>query len=340
MANRPNGQGKPSLAEVAKMTGVSISTVSKVANGGANVSDATRERVEHALKERGYVTPRKRRGSTTPVTVLARDMYSPYTLDVLRGAIDAAETSQLDVTVAVYPDDARDLRWIDELHAAGRRGVIAITSTLDDAERARFAAHRIPLVVIDPLSNPEEDTYSIGATNWAGGVSATEHLTELGHRRIAILSGYPEAMASRARLSGFLAGLAAAGVEPDPELELPGDFTFDSGLELGEKVLARDPRPTAVVTASDSQALGVLEAARRAGLRVPADLSVIGFDDLIMAQMSSPPLTTVRQPLDLMGAAAVETLAALLAGSTPRSHHTELATRLVVRSSTGPVAMG
>jgi LacI family transcriptional regulator len=263
-------------------------------------------------------------------------MHSPYTLDVLRGAIEAAAASQIDIAVSVYPQDARDLHWIDELQATGRRGAIAITSMLDDEERARFAAQGMPLVVIDPLSNPDEGTYSIGATNWAGGLSAIEHLLGLGHRRIAILTGYPDAMASRARLSGYRAGLATAEVDLSPDLELPGDFTFDSGLELGERVLALRPRPTAVVAASDFQALGVLEAARRAGLRIPEDLSVVGFDDLIMAQMSSPPLTSVRQPLDLMGAAAVETIAALLAGSAPRSHHTELATRLVVRASTGP----
>ncbi|WP_116952712.1 LacI family DNA-binding transcriptional regulator [Jiangella endophytica] len=334
MSNRGANRKKPSLADVAQIAGVSISTVSKVANGSADVSDVTRQRVERILKERRYVATKKRRGSLTPVAVLARDMHSPYTLDVIRGAVDAAAPAQVDINVSLHPDDARDLRWIDELHAAGRRGVIAITSVLDEQQRQRFAGHGLPLVVIDPLNNPDEDTYSVGATNWAGGLAATEHLLELGHRRIVMLSGFEAALASRARVSGYRAALNGAGREHDEPLVVPGDFTYDSGLELAAEVLAAPDRPTAIFAASDFQALGVIEAARRAGLRVPEDLSVIGFDDLIMAQMSSPPLTSVRQPLDLMGATAVETIVALLAGSTARPHHTELATRLMVRGST------
>ncbi|UFU03257.1 LacI family transcriptional regulator [Ruania suaedae] len=337
MAERAARRKKPSLAEVATATGVSISTVSKVANGSADVSDVTRERVERILKERGYVATRKRRGSMTPVAMLARDVHSPYTLDVLRGAIEAAARAQIDLSVSIYPDDAGDLGWIDELHAAGRRGVIAITSVLNDAQRTRFAEHRLPLVVIDPLSNPDEETYSVGATNWAGGMAAAEHLLELGHRRIAVLGGLPEAMASVARISGFRAAMNAADVPHSAGSVLDGDFTYDSGLDFGLRLLERDEPPTAIIASSDFQALGVIEAARRRGVRVPEDLSVIGFDDLIMAQMSSPPLTSVRQPLDQMGATAVETVAALLSGVTTRPRRTELATRLVVRGSTGPV---
>lgn len=334
MPEHDKGRKKPSLADVATIAGVSISTVSKVANGGADVSDATRERVERILKERGYVATRKRKGSLTPVTILARDMHSPYTLDVFRGALDAAAEAQIDVGIARHPDSPGDLRWIDEIAAAGRRGIIAITSTLDAAERARIARHGLPLVVIDALNKPDEKTYSIGSTNWAGGLAAAEHLLELGHREIVMLCGYERAHASQARSSGFRAALNAAGVRHGAESVVAGDFTYDSGLEIASEVLARTERPTAILAASDFQALGAIEAARRAGLRVPEDLSVVGFDDLIIAQISSPPLTTVRQPIKQMGAAAVETIVALIAGSTGRPHHTELATSLVVRAST------
>ncbi|ACQ78458.1 transcriptional regulator, LacI family [Beutenbergia cavernae DSM 12333] len=336
MADRSTRRKKPSLAEVAEIAGVSISTVSKVANGSVDVSDVTRERVERILSERGYVATKKRRGSLMPVAILARDMHSPYTLDVIRGAVDAAGPVQVDVTVARHPDDAADLRWIDEIHAAGRRGIIAITSMLDEAQRARVAHHGLALVVIDAVNNPDEATFSVGATNWAGGLGATEHLLDLGHRDVAMLSGLPQTMASRARVSGYRAALNGFEGDHAPARVLPGDFTYDSGLELGAQLLAGKARPTAIFAASDFQALGVLEAARRAGLRVPEDLSVVGFDDLIMAQMSSPQLTSVRQPLEQMGATAVETIVALLGGATGRPHHTELATRLVVRGSTAP----
>lgn len=328
---------KPSLAEVAEVAGVSISTVSKVANRSADVSDATRDRIERILKERGYVATRKRRGSLTPVTLLARSMHTPYVLDVLRGALDAADRARLDIGIARYPETSDDMRWIDEIAAAGKRGVIAITSTLNESERERFARLGLPIVVIDPLSKPTEDTYSIGSTNWAGGLAATEHLLELGHRRIAMLSGYERAQASQARRSGYLAALSAAGDSAEATV-IGGDFTYESGLEVAVELLTGTNRPSAVFAANDFQALGVLEAARRAGLRVPEDLSVVGFDDLVIAQTSSPPLTTVRQPLTHMGSAAVETLSALICGATDRPHHTELATRLVVRGSTAPPA--
>ncbi|CAM3312166.1 LacI family DNA-binding transcriptional regulator [Occultella aeris] len=334
MGDRPTKRKKPSLAEVAAIAGVSISTVSKVANGSADVSDVTRERVDRILRDRGYVATKKRRGSLTPVVILARDMHSPYSLDVIRGAVDAAGPAQIDISIALYPNDAQDLGWIDEIQAAGKRGVIAVTSVLDDAQRARFDAHRLPLVVIDPLSNPDESTYSVGATNWAGGLAATEHLLGLGHRSIAMLSGLPTAMASRARMSGYLAALNMATDDHEPPRVIPGDFTYDSGLEEGLALLSEPEPPTAIFAASDFQALGVLEAARRVGMSVPDDLSVIGFDDLIIAQLASPPLTSVRQPVDQMGAAAVETIVALLGEATTRPRHTELATRLVVRHST------
>lgn len=325
---------RPSLADVAEIAGVSISTVSKVANGSADVADHTRHRIEGILRERGYVVTRKRRGSLTPVSILARDMHSPFTLDVIRGAIVAAEPLGIDISVAVYPADAPDHAWIDELRAAGRRGVVAHTSVLDDQERARIAEHGLTLVVIDPLNTPDPSTYSVGATNWAGGLEATEHLLGLGHRRIVMLSGYEAAMASRARVSGYRAALNGWAGEHDGSRVIAGDFTYESGLDTGTRVLSGPNPPTAIFAASDFQALGVLEAARRRGLRVPEDLSVVGFDDLIMARMSAPPLTSVRQPRDQMGAAAIEALAALLGGSTTRPHHTELATQLVVREST------
>lgn len=327
---------RPSLADVAETAGVSISTVSKVANGSADVADNTRRRVERILRERGYVTTRKRRGSLTPVTIMARDMHSPYTLDVIRGAVVAAAPLGLDIGITIYPENTADETWIDELRAAGRRGVVALTSTLDERERTRLAELGLELVVIDPVDAPGTSTYSVGATNWAGGLQATEHLLGLGHRSIVMLGGFEPVMASRARESGYRAALGSwAGDHGAPRV-IGGDFTYESGLDAAIRVLSEPDPPTAIFAASDFQALGVLEAARRLGLRVPEDVSVVGFDDLVMARMSTPPLTSVRQPRDQIGAAAIETLAALLGGSTTRPHHTELATQLEVRESTAP----
>lgn len=332
----PSGSKRMSLADVAKIAGVSISTVSKVANGATDVSDSTRERVSRIMEERGYVSKRRRQSLSTVITVMARDMYSPFTLAVIRGAVDSAASIGARIAVAPYPEGpSGGNRWLDELVTSGTGGLIAVTSTLDAAQREAIHERGIPLIAIDPVDPPDDRTYSVGSTNWAGAFNATEHVLSLGHRRIAMLGGLLETMAGRARVSGYHAALDAAGVPADSREVLARDFTFDAGVELGTELLSRSHRPTAVIAASDFQALGVIEAARQLGLRVPEDVSIVGFDDLIVSQMSSPPLTTVHQPVDVMGAVAVQNLSALISGeaiTVPR--HTELATRLVVRKST------
>lgn len=325
---------KVSLTEVAEIAGVSISTVSKVANGGTDVSDSTRARVEAILREHGYSAHRRRRTGRQRLALLGRDMHSPYILDVLRGALAAAVRGNVDITVGHFPSHSHHLQWIDDLADSGHAGLIAVTSRLNAEELGRLARHGLPVVSIEPRHRASDGTYSIGCTNWAGGLEATEHLIGLGHRRITMLAGLADTIANQARVSGFLAAVSAAGIDQSHTPVLPGDFTYDSGLEVGLLALAEAERPTAIFAASDFQALGVLEAARRLSIRVPEELSVVGFDDLIVAQMSAPALTTIRQPITKMGAAAVETLLALLADTTARPSHTELATALQVRSST------
>jgi LacI family transcriptional regulator len=181
---------------------------------------------------------------------------------------------------------------------------------------------------------PDLDVPTIGATNWAGGRSATEHLTGLGHRRIGHVAGRAGLWCSRARLDGYRAGLESAGLDVDPALVVQGDFDYASGFEGGTRLLDVADPPTALFAASDEMALGVYEAARRRGLRVPEDLSIVGFDDLPQARWASPPLTTVRQPLAKMGMVAVRTVLRLLNDEQLESSKVELATEVVVREST------
>jgi LacI family transcriptional regulator len=181
---------------------------------------------------------------------------------------------------------------------------------------------------------PTADLPTIGTTNWAGGLSATEHLISLGHRRIAIISGPPRLQCSRARLDGYRTALDAAGIGPDDTLVYQGDFYHESGFAGGQKCLALDQPPTAIFASSDQMAYGVYEAVRQQGLRVPADVSIVGFDDLPEARWSSPPLTTVRQPLSEMGVLAARTLLRLVRGEEIETLRFELATQLVVREST------
>ncbi|GAB2976665.1 LacI family DNA-binding transcriptional regulator [Amycolatopsis acidiphila] len=343
----PAGSGKrATLAMVADAAGVSLPTASKVLNGRGDVSDATRARVEEVLRDFGYV-PQTGRRTVSPsrvVDLVFDDLRSPYALEILRGITEAGSEIGVDVVVGRVPvaEEAGPLTpensWAQRLKSSGREGLIVVTSELSLAQVEGFARAGLPLVVIDPLNLPRVEVTSVGATNWSGGLAATEHLLSLGHRRIAFAGGPLPASCSQARLHGFRAALENAGYAAEPELVLHGDFQYDAGLEMATRLLSLDVPPTAIFAANDATALGVMEAARRRGLRVPQDISVVGFDDTVLAELATPALTTVRQPLQDMGRVALRTLLRLIAGETLDSHHVELATNLVVRGSTAPLA--
>jgi LacI family transcriptional regulator len=330
---------RPSLAEVAGEAGVSISTVSKVVNGAPDVAADTRVRVESVLRDKQYLSPKQRSRSdlATVVVVLASSsMSSPLTVEILRGTMRAAHEAGLELVLLDLPDGAPAAGWIERTKRNGPTAVIALKSRLRTQERAKLAKNGVPLVEVDTYQLPDNDSYSVGATNFAGGMAATQHLLSLGHRRIGFLGGVSDTQASIARKHGHLAALASAGIEPGDDIIEEGDFTYESGLQAGETLLGRADRVTAIFAASDAQAAGVLEAARRAGVSVPDELSVIGFDDQLVARMTAPQLTTIRQPSEAMGSYAVEVAHKLLLGSAPPAFHTDLATELVVRGSTAP----
>jgi LacI family transcriptional regulator/LacI family xylobiose transport system transcriptional regulator len=225
-------------------------------------------------------------------------------------------------------------RWLDECSALGAAGMILVISMLAEADQRRIVEQHIPVVLVDPLSEPAIEIPSVGATNWKGGRAAVEHLLGLGHRRIAMLAGRPHSVAGSARLHGYRAALAEAGVTADPSLIKASDFDFGEAVTATAELLALPEPPTAIFAASDVQALGALDAAHRAGRRVPEDLSVVSFDDTAVAAMASPPLTVVRQPFEEMGRAAVRTLIDLAEGRAAATPRMELTTRLIVREST------
>ncbi|MFJ6543110.1 LacI family DNA-binding transcriptional regulator [Streptomyces sp. NPDC091385] len=325
------------LAEIAREAGVSAPTVSKVLNGRADVAAATRARVEELLRAHGY---RRRRAEATRsplIDLVFHELESAWAMEVIRGVENVAREAGLSVVLSESAGRLTPGRtWADQV--AGRRphGVILVLSDLDDSQRALLTSRRIPFVVLDPAGDPGADVPSIGATNWQGGLAATRHLIDLGHTRIGAISGPSRMMCSRARLDGYRAALETAGLPVDPQLIKAGDFHHDSGRRLGLELLRAPDRPTAVFAGNDLQALGLYEAARELGLRVPDDLSIVGFDDLPVARWVGPPLTTVRQPLTEMAEAAARLVLDL-----GRTHvdsaatRVELATSLVVRSSTG-----
>ncbi|MEU7873369.1 substrate-binding domain-containing protein [Dactylosporangium sp. NPDC049140] len=216
-------------------------------------------------------------------------------------------------------------------------GVIAVHLGYAPEQHTMLAASSVPLVLLDPTGDPEYALPSVGATNWSGGISAARHLLDLGHRRIAVITGPTDRLCARARLAGAKAAMDSGGIPEDRRLVRSGQwFAFEDGLSHGRELLRLPDPPTAIMCGNDLQALGVYEAARLAGRRIPQDLSVVGFDDLPMTRWCGPPMTTVRQPLAEMGAVATRMVLALAEGRPPAQRRVELATTLIVRDSTAP----
>ncbi|MER7673487.1 LacI family DNA-binding transcriptional regulator [Kitasatospora sp. NPDC096128] len=325
------------LAEIAQQAGVSAPTVSKVLNGRADVAPATRERVEALLQQYGY---RRRRGNrqTSPLLELVfHELESAWAVEVIRGVENAVREEGLSIVLSESAErHGPGQSWVDGVLARRPTGVVLVLSDLDRALREQLARRDIPFVVMDPAGDPGQEVPAVGTTNWDGGLAATRHLLDLGHRRIGLIGGPARMMCSRARADGYRAALDMAGLPYDRELVREGDFHHESGRRLGLELLRLPNRPTAVFAGNDLQALGLYEAARELGLRIPEDLSVVGFDDLPLARWVGPPLTTVRQPLTEMAETATRLVIDLARGVQPGTLRVDLATRLVERSSTAP----
>ncbi len=327
------------LAHIAKLAGVSAPTVSKVINGHPGVSSSTRRRIEDLVKEHGWRRRPDPTESSAVVEVVFESLDSLWALELIRGMDEVTQAYGMVLGLT----DMRGRRsphagWIDQVLARRPLGVIAVSADIGERQRDRLASRSIPLVALDPRGEPDHHVPSVGATNWNGGLSATRHLLKLGHRRIAMVNGPATLMCCRARLDGYRAALDAAGVPADPDLVRTAPLYVEGGRIQGTALLELPEPPTAVFAANDLQALGVYQAAHRAGLRVPQDLSVVGFDDLPLAQWADPPMTTVHQPLRKMGTAAAQMVMALASGTAPAEDRVELATRLEVRSSTASPA--
>jgi LacI family transcriptional regulator, xylobiose transport system transcriptional regulator len=332
----PGRRGHLTVASIARLAGVSAPTVSRVLNGRSGVRLDTRQRVEQVLREHRYRRP-DQPSPAAIVEVVFSDVESQIAVEVMRGVSRVAREHRLAATFVEIPRrNIDDPSWADDLRARRPHGIITVHSDMGAERQAQFDTSAIPLVALDPTGESVHSVPSVGSTDWSGGIAAARHLYDLGHRRIAAISGPLAYMCARARLEGCRAALENAGAPIAPSLIRTGRFNFDDGRRFGRELLDLPEPPTAVVCGNDLQALGVYEAARLGGVRIPADLSVIGFDDLVYTRWCGPPMTSVRQPFADMGATAARMVLALAAGEELSQTRIELATTLVVRQSTAP----
>jgi LacI family transcriptional regulator len=339
--SRPRGQ-RVTVRDLAAETGVSIATVSRVLNNQAHVAPDTRALVQRAAERLSGQPPG---AATVPAEVTHGSVYlrCPYLLTDYFGLIvsSIAETLELHGRPLLLNagEAAQQAAVLPTLAARpGIGGAIIVLPPEPSEQLADLRARGFPFVVVDPRAPMPRDIAAVSAAHFAGARSITRHLVDLGHRRIGVVAGPDNWLASDARLAGHASALANVGVLPDPGLILSGEPTAQFGYHAAGQLLDLPQRPTALIGFNDKVAVGTLAAAAQRGLRVPEDLSVAGFDDIDLAQATRPLLTTVRQPLQEMGRLAVSLLIRLMERQRLDALHVELATELVVRDSTGPAS--
>ena len=273
------------VKEIAAQTGVSLTTISKVLNGGSDVSSTTRALVEEQLHASGY-RRRKSRQRRDYIEVVLHELEGEWALGILEGVRESAAATGMAVSLSVSGDRrAPGPEWLDSVVRRAPSGIILLFAGIPADGRERLTARGIPFVVIDPAGDPEADIPSVGSANWSGALAATRHLLDLGHRRIAAITGPESVMCALARLDGYRSAMASARMPIPPEWIRFGDFRRDGGERHAAGLLRVADRPTAIFAGNDLQALGVLHAAAALGLSVPHDLSVVGFDDLAIAEL-------------------------------------------------------
>lgn len=328
-------QTRVTIRDVATRAGVSVATVSKVINERYGVAADTSGRVQAVMEEMRYeaslVARSLRNHKTNVIGVLVAEL-DPFSTELMRGIADAIHGTGFDLMV--YSASGRsgdrtgwERRYLSRLSGTLLDGAVLVTPTVLDVPRGS------PVVAVDPRTGPS-DLPTIDSDNLRGAQMATEYLLKLGHRRIAMLSGRPELRSAQLRQKGYRRAMKAADVPVDPRFIQVGTYSPDLSLEPTRQLLEADGRPTAIFASSDVSALAAMQVAAELGLSVPADLSVVGFDNIPESALATPPLTTISQPIRQMGKRAIDLLVKLIHGEKPRTTHVTLATSLIERYST------
>lgn len=326
------GPASVTIAYVADSAGVSVPAPWKSPVGFSVPSERTRACIGELLSHHGY--GESDGGDSGLVEVVFHELVNMWGEEILRGVEGVARQHRVGLVISDFgPPTRRSLPGGDVF--GDRPDCFLLVEFLTSRARGQLKAQGVPFVVYDPVGDLPDDTPFVAATNFRGALAAARHLLGLGHRRIAMISG-PDHPFCLPRKAGYRAALSEAGVAEEPGLLPSAPLTFEDGHAVARELLALPDRPTAVFAANDMQALGVYQAARECGLSIPSDLSVVGFDDLPVAALLDPPLTTVCQPLRKMAATAAELALALGRGEEVPQIGVEIATTLKVRESTAP----
>ncbi|MFJ2414671.1 LacI family DNA-binding transcriptional regulator [Streptomyces brevispora] len=340
-AARVRSGGRPTLEEVAARAGVGRGTASRVINGSPRVSAHTREAVEAAVAELGYVPNRAARalaGNRTDAIALvvpepeSRFFAEPYFSDIVRGVGAALADTDMQLLLTLVGSDRERRRLAQYLTAHRVDGVLLVSVHADDPLPDLLEQLGMP-AVMNGRRSATEPLPSVDSDNFEGARGAVEHLASRGRRSIATITGRLDVYASQRRLDGYRKAVSEAGLEPDERLIAPADFSEEGGVRAMRELLARRPDVDAVFAASDLMAAGARQVLREAGRRIPDDVALIGFDDSAVARHMDPALTSVRQPIEEMGRAMTRVLLDLIAGENAERPQIVLPTELIVRDS-------
>ena len=341
MARRAEGtpvkkQRTATLAEIAKVAGVSRMTASRALNNQPGVSAETREDILRIADEMDYsANPFAQKLSTgrTRIIGVIAELHAPFTSDIVLGISAAAKRAGYEALVYSLPDrDSAAPSSVASLLQQIAAGVIAILP-YESSYLEVVAAGSLPIVTIDTLYD-DPPFPSVDGDSYQGGRMAMRHLAELGHRRVGFITGDNRLRSARERLAAYQDATAQFDLDRDAELIAEGNFLQKSGFDAAKRLMALENPPTAIFAANDVSALGAMLALREQGFAVPDDVSLVGFDDITLAQQTHPPLTTIRQPLRHMGRSATNLLLACIGGIDVPSNRITLPAELIVRGTT------
>ncbi len=332
------------IHDVAKKAGVSASTVSHVVNRTRYVSEQTRQRVLQAMEELDYQPNRLARSLRSRRThtfgVILPNSANPFFAQVLLGVEAEAYDYGYNVILGNANDDPqRELDYLETLLSKQVDGVLLVSTGAYSEALDILTSRHTPVVMVDRTPGESYDSFHIDTVytdNRQGGILATEHILSWGHRRIGCITGPSLFTSSASRVIGYRTALEAAGLPVDPDLIISGDFQHESGYRAGHQLLKLPQPPSALFVCNDLMAVGALCAIHEAGFRVPADISVVGFDDIPLASFTVPRLTTIAQPAQRIGAVAVKLLIRRLQNREAPAQHELLPVRLIERDSCGP----